>query len=151
VILIHSERSWAKPWQTFKASGLVMASAEDLQKRGLLTKLDMLEDFKCAFLTQVMNRTLPADEWQEALYKLTPIFHMIHKRDMIGEYDTPAAHATRCGHLAQVCLHQPSLVSILVNLVKGQRVLQQCFATSAQSGHVYIPHLIAHLKVKFTE
>lgn len=92
----------------------VKAVAEDLQKQGLLSRV-ALDELDRTFLTQVMSRTLPADEWPEALSKLMTILHTIHNRDvivLIDEYDTPAAHASEHGYFSAVCLHQPSLISI---------------------------------------
>jgi len=89
--------------------------AEGLQKQGLLTHRDELDKVDRTFLTQVMSRTLPADEWPETLYKLTAVLRTIHNRDvivLIDEYDTPAAHASKHGYFSEVCLHQPSLISI---------------------------------------
>jgi hypothetical protein len=104
--------------------------AENLQKQGLLSNRDELDELDRTFLTQVMNRTLPADEWPETLYKLTGILRTIHKRDvivLIDEYDTPAAHASENGYFSEVCLDQPSLMSILVDLLKANDFFRDVF------------------------
>ena len=129
----------------------VTGVAENLQKQGLLAKLDNLQDFDRNLLKRVMNGSLPADEWEGALKKLTAILHAIHKRDvivLIDEYDTPMAHGTQYGYFSEMC---PSAKFGLdfSRLVEGQRVLPQYFSSSAQGGSVYIPSPIIHLNIKF--
>ena len=94
--------------------------AEDPQKQGLLTNRDALDEVDGTFLTQVMNRTLPAvrqmnDRKYYLNFRLTTILRTIHNRDvivLIDEYDTPAVHANKHGYFSKVCLHQRSLISI---------------------------------------
>ena len=57
----------------------------------------------------------------------------------VDEYDTPVVHATQFGYFAQVCLHQPSLVSIIVNFLKANDFFRDVFQALLKVGTLHYP------------
>ena len=89
----------------------------------MLTNLHELGETHCTFINQVLNEehkakiqaNLPVDS-EEALFMLTEVLHVLHKREVIvlvDEYDTPMSYATQHDYFTDVVrLHKLNVVWI---------------------------------------
>jgi hypothetical protein len=116
---------------------LVTAIASGLKKRGLLTHLHELDDTDHTFLNQIQNEECKAKVEAQALFRLTEILHILHKRKVIvlvDEYDTPTSYATQYGYSTEVCLNKPSMVWILLNILKANDFFRKVFSPLLKVG-----------------
>jgi hypothetical protein len=130
---------------------LVTEITLDLKKRGLLTNLHELSDRNCTFLKRILDEEHKAEVDARALFRLTQILRILHKREVIvlvDEYDTPTSHATRHGYFPEVCLHKPSMVWILLNILKANAFFRQVFSPLLKVGVFTSNDLTTHLNLK---
>jgi hypothetical protein len=112
---------------------LVTEIASELESRGLLTNLHELDDTDRTFLNQILNEERKAKVEAveaQALFRLTEVLHILHRREVIllvDEYDTPTSYATQYGYSTEVCLHKPSMVWILLNILKANVFFRKVF------------------------
>jgi hypothetical protein len=88
---------------------LVATIVSDLKRRGFLPNLHELDETDRTFINQILNQGHKAEVEAQALFRLTEILHILHKREvilLIDEYDTPTAYASQYGYLTKVRLHK---------------------------------------------
>ncbi len=108
-----------------------------LEDSGFFQNRHELPKNQLKFLEAVLKGTVTDSQLHKVLFKLTEIFHVLHRKQvvvLIDEYDTPTSHAVRDGYFPEVCLSQGQNVYSLIPFA-GKSIFPFSLLTTTEGRH----------------